>query len=448
MLTEIQDRDAIVNAAIAIPSAEGRQAYIAGACGKDTELRQQVEKMVAAHFHAPGEVHPSHAAVNGASASRRTPEKVAAGPAENSERPPRMGALRQAAREHPRLVTALVVLQLFLLVSAAGGSVLAVWAMHVEGEASRTAEEAVAERDQAQKDTAQAKQQRDEAETARQTLAKEREDAIAETKATNASAEDAKAVLAFFNDKVLSLARPKGLTGGPEGWPGGLGKNVTLRQAVDASEPHVAEMFADRPLAEAAVRETLGTAYVNLAEAALAVKQYERAFGLREALQGEGHPETVACRNKLAVAYRLAGRTDDASRLYDQPFESSSHAAALAVRAAVLLSQNKPDEAELKLRKCLAIREKLQPNDWTTFETKLLLGEALLAQKKDAAAEPLLRSAYEGMKQRQAQIPAQNKHRLTTALEHLVRLHENWGNKEKAAQWRKELEAAKASKQT
>ena len=71
----------------------------------------------------------------------------------------------------------------------------------------------------------------------------------------------------------------------------------------------------------------------------------------------------------------------------------------------MLLLEKKPAEAELKLRECLTIRQKIQPDDWTTFDTKSMLGEALLEQKKFAEAEPLLLSGYEGMKQRRGHDP-------------------------------------------
>lgn len=55
----------------------------------------------------------------------------------------------------------------------------------------------------------------------------------------------------------------------------------------------------------------------------------------------------------------------------------------------------------LFLRESLAIREKTQPDAWTTFDSKSLLGGALLGQKKVADAEPLLLAGYEGMKKRE-----------------------------------------------
>jgi hypothetical protein len=87
-----------------------------------------------------------------------------------------------------------------------------------------------------------------------------------------------------------------------------------------------------------------------------------------------------------------------------------------------LLHQHMYADAEPLLRGCLKIREAKQPDEWTTYNTRSLLGEALLGQKKYADAEPLLLQGYEGMKQREAKIPAEGKIRLTEALERLVRL--------------------------
>ena len=97
------------------------------------------------------------------------------------------------------------------------------------------------------------------------------------------------------------------------------------------------------------------------------------------------------------------------------------------------------------LRECLAIREKTQPDVWLTFNTRSHLGWALLGQKKYAEAELLLLAGYEGMKKREAKIPAQGKVRLTEAIERLVELYDKTGAKGKAAAWRKELEAARAA---
>ena len=190
----------------------------------------------------------------------------------------------------------------------------------------------------------------------------------------------------------------------------------------------------------------LGQAYLNVGETARAVQEIERALALREATQGANHPEAAACRNQLAVVYRLAGRTGEAGRLFDRNPDSSVHAAALAARAAMLMLEKKPAEAELKLRESLTIRRKIQPDDWTTFDTESALGEALLDQKRLADAEPFLLAGFEGLKKRVGAIPSQEKSRLTRAVERLVRLYEARGETEKATKWRQELKVAESPK--
>ena len=82
------------------------------------------------------------------------------------------------------------------------------------------------------------------------------------------SAAEAEGLLNFFEDRVLAAARP-------EGRAGGLGRAVTLRQAIDAALPAVAQDFAAQPLVEARLRQTLGTSYYHLGDPAKAAEQFE-----------------------------------------------------------------------------------------------------------------------------------------------------------------------------
>jgi hypothetical protein len=93
----------------------------------------------------------------------------------------------------------------------------------------------------------------------------------------------------------------------------------------------------------------------------------------------------------------------------------------------------------------VTLREKGQPNHWTTFEAQSLLGGALVGQKKYAEAEPLLLKGYEGMKQQEKSIEPRDKRRLKEAVERLVRLYEETDKKDEAARWRRELEAIQAA---
>lgn len=87
------------------------------------------------------------------------------------------------------------------------------------------------------------------------------------------------------------------------------------------------------------------------------------------------------------------------------------------------------------------MREKLIPDDWGTFQAQSLLGGALLGQNKFAEAEPPLLSGYNGLKQREDQIPANVRQlQVKEALERLVQLYQATGQTEKSAQWKQQLD--------
>jgi serine/threonine protein kinase/tetratricopeptide (TPR) repeat protein len=149
---------------------------------------------------------------------------------------------------------------------------------------------------------------------------------------------------------------------------------------------------------------------------------------------------------KLLEAYGKAGKTAEATQLVQTqvadarkalPRGSPQLAASLVQSSMTLLQMAAFADAEPLLRECLAIREKTEPESWTTFHTQSLLGAALLGQQKVEEAEPLLRAGYDGMKQRQAKIPRQSQVRLTEALERLVQFAEATGQMEEAAKWRR-----------
>ena len=422
------------------------------------------------------------------------------------------------------------------------------------------------------------------------------------------SAAESEGVTKFFQDQVLSATRP-------DGQDGGLGKDATIRKAVDAAEPKIAAAFRDQPTIEASIRNALGETYLCLGEPALAIRQFERALKLRTTKLGPDHPDTLMNRNDLGAAYRVAGRTVEAIALHQETLKlrtaklgpdhpdtlisrnnlASAYRAAGRTAEAIALHQETlklettklgpdhpltltsrnnlasayrdagrtaeaiamfeetlklrttklgpdhpktlisrlnlaqgyiaagrtaeaialheqtlklattklgPDhpltltsrdnlgaayqiagrtaeaialhEEALKLRKmklgpdhpdtlqscnnlaraydaaglfakaepilrqCLTIREKAQPDDWTTFNTRSQLGGNLLGQKRYAEAEPLVVSGYEGLKAREAKIPAPAKG-LTEAAERVVRLYEAWEKAEQAAAWKARL---------
>jgi serine/threonine protein kinase len=359
--------------------------------------------------------------------------------------------LRTVARLYPSAAMLAGGLVLFFLALALTSAGLAVWKWIEEDKALKAEHEALQKQEKAQKAEKESKGKLDRAEKAYKIAMEERDRARKGETEAHAKEQEQKAILSFVKSKMLSVSRPGDVSLETAFWAGSRGedvtsrKGVTLREAVDAAEKQVTSTFMNRPLAEASVREMLGMAYLNVGDAGKAVKQYERAFALRKAILGDKDAETGEARNRLAIAYRLSGHTVEASRLFHHDPNSSIHADALTERGKSLLVEKKPAEAELALRESLTIRQKTQSEEWTTFETESLLGEALLDQKKFDEAEQRLLGGWQGLKDRVSKMPSDQKVQLARAVERLVRLYETWGKSDKAARWRKELETINAT---
>jgi len=121
--------------------------------------------------------------------------------------------------------------------------------------------------------------------------------------------------------------------------------------------------------------------------------------------------------------------------------DSPELAGALAQFSLAMLHVSAFADAESLLRECLTIREKAAPDDWRTFNTKSMLGGALLGQAKllqanDTAAatakfteaEPLLARVYEIRRER---LPAGDP-AIADALEELGLNQFDQGNYERA----------------
>jgi hypothetical protein len=80
----------------------------------------------------------------------------------------------------------------------------------------------------------------------------------------------------------------------------------------------------------------------------------------------------------------------------------------------------------------------VMPDEWYTFNTRSMLGDALLGLKKYAEAEPLLVKGYEGMKEREKAIPPQAQGRLSAGADRLIELYTATDKPEEVKKWRAE----------
>jgi eukaryotic-like serine/threonine-protein kinase len=307
---------------------------------------------------------------------------------------------------------------------------------------------------------------------------KERHRAMENELKARQSRTEAEAVLEFLQSNVLADLRPRDDGGGP-------GPKATLREALDATEPQITASFANQPLAEAALRVTLGRTYVTLGEYAPAISQYERALELHKKHLGRDDPRSQETMYALGSAYADAGRSadaeplfaelgkrlhveamlslstihqdrgefDQAQRLIDEvlSLHLSKHGADHRVVAneMALLGRNhiKKKEyakAEELLRKSVAILEKKPSETARLGLAQSSLGLALAGQKKYAQAEPLLLKGYQLAKSHKEDMHRLDRRRLTETLEGLVQLYEETNKPDEAARWRKEWEASKA----
>jgi hypothetical protein len=96
---------------------------------------------------------------------------------------------------------------------------------------------------------------------------------------------ETKAVLGFVEDRIFAAARP-------EGQEGGLGREVTLRKAIESALPYVNQSFPSQPLIEASLRLTLGRSFNFLGDARMAAEQEEAARAHYTRYLGPDHPDT------------------------------------------------------------------------------------------------------------------------------------------------------------
>jgi tRNA A-37 threonylcarbamoyl transferase component Bud32/predicted secreted protein len=135
----------------------------------------------------------------------------------------------------------------------------------------------------------------------------------ADQKAQDALAREAetKAVLGFVEDRVFAAARP-------DGFEGGLGREVTLRKAIEAALPFVEKSFPSQPLIEARLRLTMGRSFNFLGDARTSAKQEAAARALYARHLGPDHPETLMSMNNLANSYEYLGLDAEALKLREE----------------------------------------------------------------------------------------------------------------------------------
>jgi serine/threonine protein kinase/tetratricopeptide (TPR) repeat protein len=173
------------------------------------------------------------------------------------------------------------------------------------------------------------------------------------------------------------------------------------------------------------------------------------ALAMRQKLFGGENIDVAVSLNHLGNILKDQGRLEEAETTLRQTLAMRKKllgtlhrdvAWSLHDLAEVLFERGYFQEAETNARECLGIQEKIIPDDWRTPLTASLLGGVLLQEKKFNESETWLHSAYDGLRQREAMIPAQRKNPLAETLQRLTQFYQVTGQSNQAAEWTKKLD--------
>ena len=167
------------------------------------------------------------------------------------------------------------------------------------------------------------------------------------------------------------------------------GRDITVDKLIDEAANELDVTGVSDPEVEAAIRDALGTSYLNLGMADRAEQQLEVAVRLRTTLLGADHADTLNSRHNLAMAYTWQAKYEDAEKIIREVVSSYERTSALNSRdgaksltggGRVLADYGKFDEAKQWYNRALAIqRELLGETDPDTLVT--LSGLAIIHER-------------------------------------------------------------------
>ena len=114
----------------------------------------------------------------------------------------------------------------------------------------------------------------------------------------------ATAINSFINMDLLAQAAREG-----------MGRDVTVKQAVDAAAVTLDDRFEDEPLVRASIRNSIAGIYDSLSEYEPAETQYRRAIGEFVSAGADGEELAELARQDLGRMYRRLSRYDEAQEI-------------------------------------------------------------------------------------------------------------------------------------
>jgi serine/threonine protein kinase len=184
-----------------------------------------------------------------------------------------------------------------------------------------------------------------------------------------------------------------------------LGREMTVREALDRAGHDVAARFKDRPRSEMAIRRALGGAYRELGHIDLGMSHAQAAMSIVRRLHLEREPDGLDTMGYMAVMLDAAGKLDEAEHLFREVLQTQREIfgpdhrqtiETMASLSAVLRQRGVLPEADALSRDALArARLHLGNDDELTLKTMQHRAALLVAEGNLADAEPLYRQALQ-----------------------------------------------------
>jgi non-specific serine/threonine protein kinase/serine/threonine-protein kinase len=211
----------------------------------------------------------------------------------------------------------------------------------------------------------------------------------------NKEAAVAQAVNDFLRNDLLAQASPS-----KQGDRFKPDPDLTVRTVLDRAAGGLTGKFDRQPEVEAAIRDTIGQAYVDLGRYAQAQIQLERVLELDRRVFGAMNPKTVGTISRLGLIDYLQGEYPEAEALYGQALAAqrrvlgSEHRdtlVSMSKLASVYYWQHKYAQAEALYVEMLQIQRRvLGPEHGDTLDTMSSLTRVYESQAKYAQAEALI----------------------------------------------------------
>ncbi len=188
--------------------------------------------------------------------------------------------------------------------------------------------------------------------------------------------------------------------------PTNVAREVVDHHVLSPAFETIERDFADQPLVEAVLRQTVGDTYRELGLGPQAMPQMERALALRRRVLGDDHPDTLVSINNTGLLLWSMGKYAEAEPYCREALAGrrrvlgDDHLDTLVSinnMGLLLQGQGKLAEAEPYCREALAGRRRVLGDDHPhTLQSLNNMGYLLQAQRKLAEAEPYYREALEG----------------------------------------------------